>query len=207
MDALRAIGYWLMVVGFFFELLFDELHEHIDSGVIVSALGDDDVRIAFAGLNKLLVHGFEDTLVAIHDCLDGASALYNIALCYTDKAVVGIRVHENLEVHLLAKNRVVQRHDTFNDDNLARVHMNGLLLARGGDVIVDWLLDGFAIFEQFDVFGKECPIEGIWVVEIDVLTLLKRHMATIVIVGVLRNNDYFALWKALNEFAYHGCFS
>ena len=58
MDALRAIGCWLMVMGFFFEFLFDELHEHVDGGIVMSALWDNDIRIAFACLNKLFVHRF-----------------------------------------------------------------------------------------------------------------------------------------------------
>ena len=50
----------------FFELLLDEFNEHIDGCVVVSTLWDYDICVAFAGLNKLLVHWFEDTLVTFH---------------------------------------------------------------------------------------------------------------------------------------------
>ena len=38
------------------ELLFDKLNEHVDSGVVVSALWDNHIGVAFAGLYELLVH-------------------------------------------------------------------------------------------------------------------------------------------------------
>lgn len=46
------------VLFFFFEFLFDELHEHVDGGIVMSTLWDNDIRIAFACLNKLFVHRF-----------------------------------------------------------------------------------------------------------------------------------------------------
>ena len=153
------------------------------------------------------MHWFEDTLVTLHYSLNRTSTLHDIALRNAYKAVIGIGIYEYLEVHLLTENRIVQRHDTFYDDNLARIDMNRLFLARRSDIIIDRLLDGIAIFEHFDMFGKESPIKSIWMVKVDILTLLKRYMTTIVIVGILRDNNYFTMRKTFDKFAYHSCFS
>ena len=61
----------------------------------MSALRDDDVGIALAGFDELLVHGFKDALVAFDDGFYGASALHYVALDNSDEAVIAIGIYED----------------------------------------------------------------------------------------------------------------
>lgn len=85
------------------QLLFDELSEHVDGYIIVAALRDDDVGVAFAGLNELLMHGLEHSLIALNDSLCGPAAFNDVAFDDADETIVGIGINEDLHIHLRAE--------------------------------------------------------------------------------------------------------
>ena len=51
----------------------DALHHHFHRDKVVPALGDDDVRVALARLNKLLVHRLYRAQILVHDAVKAAS--------------------------------------------------------------------------------------------------------------------------------------
>ena len=85
--------------------------------------------------------------------------------------------------------------------------MNRLLLARARDIRINRLLDRLTLFEHLDMLAEQRPVKGIGVVEIDILPFLYRHIATVLVVGVLRNNYHFAFRKTFDEFLDYRCFT
>ena len=73
----------------------NKLSEHIDSGRVMPTLRHDHVSIAFAGLDKLLMHRFEHALIPLNHHIGCSSALHYIALDYASQAVVSIRIYED----------------------------------------------------------------------------------------------------------------
>ena len=90
----------------FFQLLLDELSQHVDGRVVMSSLGDDDIRETFTRLDELFVHGFEYALIALNNLLCRTSTLQHVALHDTNKTVVRIGIYEDLQVHLLTHSRL-----------------------------------------------------------------------------------------------------
>ena len=142
-------------------MLFDELGEHVDSGVVMSALRNDDICETLARLDELLVHRFEYALIALDHLLCCTSTLNNITFHHADKTVIGIGIYEDLEVHLLAQTIFTQGHNTLYHNHFLRLDMNRFLRTRTGNIGIDRLLDRFALFELGDMLGQQSPIEGI----------------------------------------------
>ena len=73
---------------FICELLFDELREHVDSGVVMTSLRHNDICKTLTWLDELLVHGFEHFLVSLNHLLRRTSALYHVTLHHTNQALI-----------------------------------------------------------------------------------------------------------------------
>ena len=150
----------------------------------------------------------EDTLQHLQDYLRRRTpALDHVAFHHAYETVVCIGIHEDLQVHLLAHPGLPQRHNTLHDDHLFRLDMNRLLLARARDVRINRLLDRLTLFEHLDMLAEQRPVKGIGVVEIDILPFLYRHIATVLVVRILRNNYHFAFRKTLDQFLDYRCFT
>ena len=85
--------------------------------------------------------------------------------------------------------------------------MYGLLLSVALYIRIGRLFDGLALLEQFDVLGKQFPVERVGVVEVNGLTLLRSHACRVVIVRVERNNCCAMRRQCLSDFSYDSCFS
>ena len=153
------------------------------------------------------MHRLEYTLITLHHCLYSTSTLHNIALHNTNQTIVCIRIHKNLQIHLLAEMIISQCHNSLYDNDFARLNMNSFLLTRRGDIVIDWLLYSMTLLQLLNMLRKQWPLKRIRVIEIDVLALLRRHITTILVIGILRNNHYFAFRKALYQFFDYRCFT
>ena len=173
----------------------------------MSALRNDDISETLAGFDKLLVHRLEDALVSLDDLFGSPSALHHIAFHDAYETVVGIGIHENLQVHLLAHLGLAERHDTLYHDYFAGLNMDSLLGTGAGDVRIDGLLDRLAFFEHSDMLGEQRPVEGIGMVEIDVLTLLDRHITAVFVVRILRDDNHFAFWETFDKLSDYRSFT
>lgn len=70
--------------------------------------------------------------------------------------------------------------------------MNCFLLPCAGDVRICGLLYWLALFKHLQVFFEQRPIEGIGMIEVDVLSLFDRNIGRVFVVVVLWNDDYFS---------------
>ena len=167
---------------------------HLDSGsqnVDHNGAGtarEDDVGSAFCGFDELLVHGFHESLVVTQHVFPGASTLCNVAADDTNQALVAIGINKHLDVHALAQLLVDQHHDAFHDDDLGRMHIDNLLRAGAGHIGVDGHWDGLTFLETIKMVDEQVPLDGIGVVEVDLLLLLGRLVAVVVVISILRND-------------------
>ena len=130
-------------------------------------------------------------------------ALQRVALYDPDEALVGVGVNEYLQVHQLAQLLLPQRHDTLDDDYLARLHVYGLLQAVAHQVAVGGLLDGFPLPEFLDMLGQQIPVKGIRVVEVNLSAVLHSEVRVVIIVGVLWDDRHTSRRESLDDLSYY----
>src|SRR5207244_6987104 len=83
------------------------LHE-VDRDEVVSAFGDDEIRVALRRLDELEVHRANARLVLTNDLIQGAASLGDVALESPDETDVRIGVDVDLDVHQVPEARVLQ---------------------------------------------------------------------------------------------------
>ena len=150
------------------------------------AFGDDDVGVAFAGLDELEVHGLHCVAIVLEGCIHVASALEYVSVDYAHKAVIGLGIYEYLDVHQFAQLCYGEDEYTFDDDDVGGFDFYCVFFAAGaGDVGIYWLLYGLACFEVAELLAEEIPVQCIGMVEIDVLSLFNGDVAAVFVVGVL----------------------
>lgn len=148
----------------------------------MSSLRDNQVGNPLGRLDELQVHGFQHPHVTVHHGLRRTSAFNHIPLDNTYQTFVGVGIHKDAQVHLLAETTVAQGQNPFDDDHLARLYMNGLLLAGTGQVGIHGLFDGLAPAQHLHVLRKQIPVEGRRMVEVDVLPFFYGHMAAVLVI-------------------------
>ena len=72
----------------------------------MSALRNDDIRETFAGLDKLLVHGFEYTFITLNNLLCGTATLDHVTFHDANESFIGIGIYEEPE-HLFVAHKDV----------------------------------------------------------------------------------------------------
>ena len=186
------------------EVAFDVHREDVNSHLVVATDGNNQVGIAFTGFDELLVHGLKDADVAIHHRLGGTSSFNDVALYDANQAVVWVGIDKHLQIHKLTQGGVAKGENAFDDDDLARLDVNGLLATGAGEVGVGGLFDGFPFAQLLHMLAEQGPVEGVGVVKVDVLTFGHGDVATVLVVRILWQKYHFTLGKALHNFSHHG---
>ena len=172
--------------------------------LVAAAFGHDEVGVPLARLDELLVHGLEDADIALHHRLGRAPPLQHVALDDADQPFVRVGVHKDLEVHHGAQVGVIEGHDAFDDDHLARLDVQRAGQARAGDIVVRGLLDALAAAQGSHLGAQQGPVEGVGMVEVDALPPLGGHVAAVLVIRVLGQEDDLARGQAFDDFAYDG---
>ena len=183
---------------------FDVHRQDVDGHLVVSTFRHDEVGISLAGFDELLVHGLQHACVAFHDGFGGSSAFHHVALDDTDESFVGGGIDKDFQIHHVAQLLVAKGEDAFDDDDVARLDVDGFRQARAGQVRVGGLFDAFALAQHSHVFGQKAPLESVGMVEIDVLSFFYRHVATVFVIRILWQQDNFACRQAFDNFLYDG---
>lgn len=68
------------------------LKHHVQRDLIVSALGDDDIRLALTRLDELLVHGLYGGQILIHYAFKASAAITHVAHDPAQYAHVGVGI-------------------------------------------------------------------------------------------------------------------
>lgn len=104
---------------------------------LLAALGDDEVCLAFARLDKLLVHGLDGCEVLAHHAVQSAAAGFDVADDATQNADVGVGVHKDLDVHQVAELLGCKNQDALHNNDGSRINGDRLVAAVVDGVIVD----------------------------------------------------------------------
>ena len=74
----------------------DMVGQHLDGGAVLAAVGDDDVRIALAGLDEGLVHGLDRGAVLGDDAVQRAAPLFDVPQDAAEDPLVRVGVYIDL---------------------------------------------------------------------------------------------------------------
>lgn len=118
--------------------------QHLDGGGVLAAVGDDDVRVALAGLNESLMHGLDGGEVLVDNAVEGAAALLDVPHQTAQDALIGIGVYENFVVEHGAQLRLHEGKDAFHDEDGGRFDVLDLVAAVVVGVVVHRAVDGAA---------------------------------------------------------------
>ena len=180
-----------------------ELHHGYGAGV-VAAVGDDDVGKLLGGLYEFVVHGFEHVAVFGDEHFEGMAALGYVAHDDAQEALVGFGIYVNLQVHLVAQALVVERHNAFDDNHVARLHVNRFGQARAGDIRIGGLLNGPPRLEFLNLVRQKRPLKRIGMVKVGQFAHGQGQFGLVIIIGVLRDDGHGPLGQTLNDFADYG---
>ena len=185
--------------------MYNVCAHNLDGLLVGSALRDDEVGIAFGGLDEFFVHRLKDIKIAVENHLCGSASLYCVALYDADEPFVGVGIDEYLQVHEVAQLLLPQRHNALDDDDLAGLHMYGFWQTVADEVAVCGLLDAFSLTQSLYLLGEKLPVEGVGMVKINTFALLGSKMSGVVVVGVLRDECYPVDGQRLQNFLCNGC--
>ena len=133
-------------------MLFDAAHQHIQSDQIASAFGNDDMSVLLAGLYERFMHGFDGGQILVHNGVQCAVTLFDIADDAAKNTYVGVGVHENTDIHFIAQLLVSQNQNAFHDDDLCGLDGDKVLAAVMHSVVVHGALYGVACLQLLEMF-------------------------------------------------------
>lgn len=119
------------------DVALDAVDDHFERDQILAALEHDEISIFFARLNELLVHGLDRCKILAKHGIEASPALCNVAADAADKADISVRIHKDLDIHLIAQGVVLEDQDTLDQNDLARLDRNGFARAGIGRIVVD----------------------------------------------------------------------
>ena len=178
-----------------------------DGLLVVASLRNDEVGMAFGRLDELFVHRLQDVEITVEHHLGRSSSLDSIALDDADESLVRVGINEDFQVHEVAQLLLPQRHNTFDDDDFARLDVYRLWQSVADQVAVSGLLNALPLSQSLYLLGQKLPVEGVGMVEVDAFALLGRQMRRVVVVGILWNERYSVCGKRLENLLYDCCFA
>jgi len=170
----------------------------------VAAARDDDVRVAFARLDEFAVHRLDGREILFDDLIERPAANVGVALDATDQPDVGIRIDEHLHVTQVAHPRVDEEQNTVDDDDISRIHPRVLGAAEMRDEIVLRFVDGHPPAERLKVRTQQVIIEGVGMIPVEFLPLVKREGGEVLVVGVHVNERHRRGREVLGDVPGHG---
>jgi len=77
--------------------------DNINSYLVMSVIGNNDIGIFLGRLYKLLVHWFKSSLVSVEHLLYISSALGGISFDTTNKTLIGIGMYKYLNIKQISQ--------------------------------------------------------------------------------------------------------
>ena len=90
--------------------------QHLDGGAVFTAVGDDDIGVALAGLHKSLVHGLDGGAVLGNDAVQRAAPLLDIPQDAAEDPLVRVGVYIDLVIEQAAQLRLSQGQNALHDE-------------------------------------------------------------------------------------------
>ena len=163
--------------------------EDVDGDVLDAVVAYYEVSVDGARLDDLPIHRLNGVEVLGHDVLKAPPPFLLVADKPAQEAALARGGDENLHVPKPPNLPIDQGPDALDEDDLLRGDL--LKLPGTGELneIVNGLLDGLAFLQIAKLAPHKRPIEGLGVVVIDFVTLLKRHIGLVFVVIVHREAD------------------
>ena len=177
----------------------DVVGQHLDGGAVLAAVGDDDVRIALAGLDEGLVHGLDRGAVLGDDAVQRAAALLDVPQDAAEDALVGVGVHIDLIIEQLAQFRLGQGQNALHDEDGGGFDVLHFAAAVVVGVVVNRAVDGAARLQLPQMLDEQVIIKGIWMVVVQLAALLKGQIVVAFIVTVVGDEAHLVLPETLLE--------
>lgn len=98
----------------------DMVDQHLDGGAVFTAIGDDDIGVALAGLHKSLVHGLDGGAVLGDDAVQRAAPLLDIPQDAAEDPLVRVGVYIDLVIEQAAQLRLSQGQNALHDEDRGR---------------------------------------------------------------------------------------
>ena len=168
--------------------------DHIDRNLVMTSLRNDYVRISFAWLDELEVHGLHCLCVALYDPFGCLSSFRDVSGYDPHYPVVIVSIHKELYVHLFAKLRACEDEYAFHDDHICRMYGDCLILGTGaGDVGIDRLFHASPVSKLFDMLAEQIEIYRVRMVEIVVTLFLVGAVAEVFVICILWDHYYILI--------------
>ena len=178
--------------------------EHIDGDLVFAAVGDDDIGVTFGGDDKGEVHGSDGAFVLDDGLVEIASAFLDIAGESSDEAQIVVGIDEDLDVHEFSERFDIEDEDAFEHDDGGGFDVDGFFFAAVFFVGVAGFFDGLHGAQGGEMGHEEFGIEGVGVVEVDLLSLFGGEMGEVFVVGILIEKHHLVGWEDLCDLAGDG---
>ena len=148
----------------------------------MSALGNDDISVAFRRLDKLHVHRPDSGQVLFDHRVNRPSAFGNVTPEPSDETNVVGRVHKNLYVHLLEKARIGKDQNPFDDHDRLRLDQQGFIQPSVRLEIIDRELERLAGSEFSNMVDEEIVVQRIRMIKVGYVSVIEWQVFEIAVV-------------------------
>ena len=151
----------------------------------MSALGNDDVRILFARFDIGLVHRLDRCKILLHDRLQRALPLVDVAADAPQDADVRVGVHKDADVHQVAQPLIGQHQNPVDEQHGARRDAPRLVGAVVDHVVVDRAVDRLSFAQRADVLRHQRRVKRLGAVVILLCALLDGEIVLLFVIVVV----------------------
>ena len=152
----------------------DGREEEIDRNGVLATAGDDEVGVALAGFDKLLVHRLHGGEVLIEDLIKGPPADRHVAADPTNESRIGVRIDEDLDVEMVADAFIDEEQDAIDDDHIRGCDPLGGRATAMAHEIVHWFVDRHAGRERAKMRLEQVEVERIGMVPVELPQFVMR---------------------------------
>ena len=148
--------------------------------------------VLLAGFHECFVHGLHGSQILIHNGVQCAVTLLDVADNTAENAHVGIGVYEYADVHFVTQLLVRKDQDPFYNDDLCRLNGDEGLAAVMHGVVVHGALNGLACLQLLEMLDHQLVFKCIGMVIIELAALFVGYVVMRFIVIVVVDNGYIS---------------
>src|SRR5262245_49475985 len=143
----------------------------------------------------------------MNDRLQRTLTLTDVTLKTSNESDIGRCIDEDLQIHEFAHRRIREDQDTLDENDATRGDQDGFSAADMVGKVIDRHFDRLTSTQRLQVIDKEAVVEGVRVIEVDLMTQFQRHVDQVPVVTVLLQECDIAFAHLVDDFFCNGCFS
>ena len=114
----------------------------------------------------LIIGGLHEPIVRFDDTFNGTSSVKHVTLQPSQKSNVVIRVHKDLEIHLVPKLAIEEGEDPLKENDFRAFDLQTWRVPLASFVVVVWNDHILALKKLIEGLSDQWPIHGIRMVEV-----------------------------------------